>query len=265
MPAPDAGADATSSEDVSTPADAPPEEAEGGSGCCRGTSSCGGGCADGPAHLYRGEGDALDCVGSENATQSNAGFGSGREGQSFTFGGGDARPQQYVTLPPALLDFGAEDFTVSLWFRSTLHGNLISKRASCWGGRAFTGLDLRLTSEGVLLFEVWTLSDSYLHRAGVGLNDGAWHHVAIVRRGETMDLLVDGASIATGPMVGELRDPSRTPVYLGVGRCVAGAPGSNGNADGSTWLDGSLDEVAVLHRAMSAAEVRAVATGRCAL
>jgi len=217
-------------------------------------------------HLYRGEGDALDSVGSQHATRNNAGFASGHDGQAFTFRGGDAGPPQYVTLPPAVLDFGDGEFTVSLWFTSTVHGNLISKRAACWGGRLFTGLDLRLTSDGELLLDAWTIqTQTYTHRALWGLNDGGWHHVAIVRSGETLDLYVDGAAAATGPFVGVMRDPTNTPVYLGVGRCVPGAPGWNGNQDGSTWLDGSIDEVAVLHRAMSSAELIEVAQGRCAL
>lgn len=176
-----------------------------------------------------------------------------------------ARPHQYVTLPPAVLDFDEGDFTVALWFTSTVDGNLISKRSLCSGARVVSGLDLRLTRYGELLLDAWTQSDQIYRSALWGLNDGVWHHVAIARSGERLSLYVDGAAAATGPFVGVMRDPTNTPVYLGVGRCVAGAPGWNGNQDGSTWLDGSIDEVAVLHRAMSSAELIEVAQGRCAL
>ncbi len=255
----DAGSDTVTSATL----DVPPDETGSGCRCCRGASSCGGACVDALAHLYRGEGDAFDSVGSEHATRSNAGFASGHDGQAFTFGGGFARPLQYVTLPPGVLDFDDGDFTVSLWFKSTLHGDLISKRAACWGGLPFTGLDLRLDSAGEVLIDAWTQTHRFEHRTMAGLNDGVWHHVAIVRSGAALSLHVDGVSALTGPLPGLMRDPTNTPVYLGVGRCVAGAPGANINSDGTTWLDGSIDEVAVLHRAMSSAELLDVAQGRC--
>lgn len=232
-------------------------------GCRSGRSRCGASCADGPRNLYRGEGDACDGAGSQHATQSNAGFAGGRFGQAFAFGG--ELEQQYVTLPPGVLDLGDGDFTVSLWFASAHNGNLLSKRASCWGGPTSTGLDLRLTYAGGLILELWTTRGFFAHRSPPGLNDGGWHHVAIVRVGATLRLLVDGAAVGTGEIIGALRDSTATPVYLGVGRCVPGAPGSNGRQDGSTWLDGRVDEVAVLPRALTEPELLAVVQGRCTL
>lgn len=238
-------------------------DAQSACGCRSGYSRCGVSCADGPRNLYRGEGDGRDGAGSQHATQGNAGFADGRFGQAFAFGG--ALEQQYVTLPPGVLDLGDGDFTVSLWFASTRHGNLLSKRASCWGGAASTGLDLRLTDAGGLILELWTTRGFLAHRSPLGLNDGAWHHVAILREGATLRLRVDGAVVGTGELIGAFRDPTATPVYLGVGRCVPGAPGSNGSQDGSTWLDGRVDEVAVVSRALSETELLAVVQGRCTL
>jgi len=269
VPSQDAGIDATQ---VDAPVlDAAAQEtgvcthdAASACGCPSGQMRCGDTCVEGPRHLYRGEGNARDGVGAQHATQGNAGFEDGRVGRAFAFGGMLA--QQYVTLPPEVLDFGDGDFTVSFWFVTTLDGNLLSKRAACWEGPASTGMDLRLTYAGNLLFELWSTTGLVtLYRTPPGLNDGVWHHLAILREGPQWRLHVDGDAVASGGITGALRDPTHTPVYLGVGRCVLGAPGSNGNQDGSTWLNGRVDELAVFPRALSATELLALVQGRCAL
>ncbi len=268
VPARDAGPEASLADvrDVDPGADETgtcPHDAGSVCGCRSGHPRCGFTCVEGPRNLYRGEGDGRDGAGSQHATQSTAGFADGRFGRAFAFGGD--RTRQYLTLPPGVLDFGEGDFTVSFWFESTLHGNLLSKRASCWGGAPHTGLDLRLTYAGGLIMELWSTTGLFMHRTPPGLNDGVWHHVAIIRDGSTASFYVDGDAAWTREITGALRDPTDTPVYLGVGRCVPGAPGSNGNQDGSTWLDGRIDEVAFLPRALSATELLAVVQGRCAL
>lgn len=250
--APDAVADRT---------DVPGGDAGNVCGPRSGQPRCGATCADGPTNLYRAEGDTTDGVGSQHATQGNAGFAAGRFGQAFAF---DQRAMQYVTLPAGLFEFGEGDFTVSLWFSSTLHGNVLSKRAVCWGAALPSGLDLRLHANGLLHLEIWTSTAYYSHVSPTGFNDGRWHHVAIVREGGTLSFNIDGAVVASGEFIGAMHDPANTPVYLGVGPCVPGAPG--GGMDGlTTWLDGRLDEVAFLRRALSQAEILAVAQGRCAL
>lgn len=261
LPRQDAGA-----EDVSPVVDesgACARDSESACGCRSEQPRCDTACVDGPRSLFRGEGDARDGAGSQHATQSSAGFMEGRVGQAFAFGGD--RTRQYVTLPPGVLDFDEGDFTVSFWFASPLNGNLLSKRAACWGGPASTGLDLRLTYAGEIIMELWTTTGLFMHRTPPGLNDGAWHHVAIVRDRSTARFYVDGAALSTIVLTGALRDPTDTPVYLGVGRCVPGAPGSNGNQDGSTWLDGRVDEVAFLPRALSEPALLTVVLGRCVL
>lgn len=246
-------------------ADAPCGRRDAGAanGCPSGQMRCDGDCVPGPAHLYRGEDDACDTAGSYHATHAEAGYAAGRVGRAFALGGDDAR--QYVALPPDVGDFGASDFTVSLWFVTTRDGDLLSKRPACWNTPPFTGLDLRMSRAGDLLLEVWTTGGHTAYHSAPGLNDGRWHHVAIVRRGEAMSLHVDGAAVSTGAIRGAMTDPSRTPTYLGVGRCASNAPGANGTQDGTTWFDGLLDEVGFFPRALSERELTATAQGRCAL
>ncbi|MBP6832410.1 MAG: hypothetical protein KA978_16610 [Deltaproteobacteria bacterium] len=234
------------------------------SGCAAGQTLCAGACVSGPANLYRAEWNASDSAGAQHATFANAGYTSGRVGQSFSFNGGG----QYVALPSSLGNFGASDFTIAFWLNSTSPAavsNVLSKRAACSGGSPYQGLDLRMGGvAGNLYLEVWT-SDAYrgFSTAGVRVNDGQWHHVAIVRQGGALSINVDGRAAGTNTISGSLADPTATPVYLGVGRCVPGAPGSNGTQDGTAWLNGRLDEVGFYPRAMSASELSAQAQGLC--
>lgn len=96
-----------------------------------------------------------------------------------------------------------------------------------------------------------------------GVDDGRWHHVALMRRGPMVSLVLDGVVVAMRGVMGTFDDPSGSPLYLGVGRCVPGAPGSNGTADNRTWLNGRVDEVAFFSRALTPDELTGMAAGRC--
>lgn len=266
--APDVLLEAGTTDDAGTAADAASPacrrpDADAPNGCPTGQMRCDDACAQGPTSLYRAEDDACDAVGTLHATHNNADFVEGRFGRAFSFGGNSAR--QYVELPAALGDFGTGDFTVTLWFATTVHGDLISKRSACWGGPAFTGLDLRMSRAGDLFLEVWTTTTQVALRSRAGLNDGAWHHVAIVRRGNALTLNIDGAAAPSSALSGAMTDPSGTPTYLGVGRCVWDSPGWNGMQDGTTWFDGAIDDVAYFPRALTERELVAAAQGRCVL
>lgn len=228
-------------------------------GCPSGQTLCGGACVAGPSHSYLGDGNANDAAGTLNATYANAAYASGHDGQAFAFNGGG----QYVALPPGVGDFGAGDFTIAFWFNTTAWGNLLSKRSACWGGPAFTGEDMRMTYSGAISVELWTTTGYFALSTPAGLNNGQWHHLALVRAGGTASLAIDGVAVSTTAISGAMTDPSNTPVYLGVGRCVWGSPGWNGTQDGSAWFSGRIDQVGFFSRAMSASELSATAQGLC--
>jgi len=155
--------------------------------------------------------------------------------------------------------------TIALWFKTSHVGQLLSRRAACWNGPPTTGEDMGLTEEGVIASEMFTTRTGYfVVRSPAGFNDGAWHHVALVRRGDELDLVVDGTTRATHAMSGGFVDPARSPSYLGVSRCSRSGPGSNGTNDGRPWYDGELDELAYYDRALSTDELVAQAQGLCA-
>jgi len=218
-------------------------------------------CGEGPLTLYRGEGTTLDSAGGQHATATGAvAYVEGRFGQGFSING----PRNYVTIPPSVGNFDG-DFTIALWFKTRYWGVMLGRRAGCWNVPPYTGEDFDLTAEGYVAVEVFTSGPGYFSvHSPPGFNDGAWHHAAMVRRGDVFDLVVDGSSRATHAISGHFVDPTRSPSYLGVGRCTPGAPGSNGTHDNRTWYTGALDEVAFYDRALSPDELAAQARGLCA-
>jgi hypothetical protein len=222
-----------------------------------------------PSFHYRAEGDADDAVDGQHATFARVAYGAGRFGQAFVFAG-NAAPA-YVALPPGVGDFGGGDFTLVFWMHSTSAAavsTVLAKRLHCVGGQGFTGFDVRMGDvAGNLHVELWTSAGFHLLDTPQGLrtNDGRWHQVAVVRRDAALSLNVDGAEVARTALAGRFSDASGTPLYLGVGRCVPDAPGTNGQHDGTAWFEGRLDEVAVLPRAVSPETLAAWATGACPL
>lgn len=221
-------------------------------------------CLGEPVSLYRGEDNADDGAGDRHARRAQVDYAPGRAGQAFSFGG-DLDPQ-YVELPPTVGDVGVGDFSIALWFSSTYAaGNqtLLARRAACWGGPAFTGQDIRLAYSGRLFVELWSSAGPFTLASEPGLNDGLWHHLAVVRADSTARLFVDGIAVSMTTFPGSVSDITKTPTYLGVGRCVQNAPGSNGTHDDTHWFTGRIDEVGFFARALSEPELTALAGGGC--
>ncbi len=213
------------------------------------------------ANVFHGDGDADDATGRSNgSTQGGVTFGGGRFGQAFNIDG----EAQYVSIPAAVGNFGTGDFTIALWFNSTHDGAMLVKRAACWNGPPAPGVDIDLTGEGFVAAEILNPVSAFVTlRSQTGLNDGRWHFVALLRRGTMAVLDVDGVDVASAAISGSFDDPSNTPIYLGVGRCVPRAPGNNGTTDGRPWFRGQIDEVSFIARALSQDELLAAAQGRC--
>ena len=74
-----------------------------------------------------------------------------------------------------------------------------------------------------------------------GLNDGKWHHVMYTREGHLHRIFIDG--FLAGSESNSILLPS------GIS-----APLTIGGAEGAGWVKGSLDQVRIYNRALSAAE-----------
>ena len=170
----------------------------------------------------------------------------GRKGQALRFDGDD-----FCRIPRVVED----SFSVSFFVRSDQpgRGNVRDKR---W----FTGTGLvdgevpgivddwgvAWIAEGVIA--AGTGRPEKFVSSSAGYNDGEWHHVAFTRdrRSGKLALFVDGQK--AGETTGSKR-PLRTPGDLVIGRMRPGGSGFRGD----------LDEITFYDRALSAAEVAALA------
>ena len=117
-------------------------------------------------------------------------------------------------------------------FGFTLHGTRVAGRINLTGGRAgartlFSSADVRTE---------------------------AWNHLAITCDGQDLALFLNGTSVARTP-AGALRQPGQGPLHLG--------RRGDGNGDGHHFK-GAVDEVRFHPKALTAAEVGAIAARRAA-
>lgn len=123
------------------------------------------------------------------------------------YGLGDAvamapTPNAYIDFGMAVGQFGTDVFTVMLWFQTSDNNplfDLCGNRNTASEGNFF---DIRLSgSNGTVIAEVCEGDGSNyigLNSTGPALNDGQWHHVAVVRAGPTLSLYIDGESNTVG-------------------------------------------------------------------
>ncbi|MGP4111360.1 exo-alpha-sialidase [Streptomyces sp. 4N509B] len=177
----------------------------------------------------------------------------GRFGGAVTFDGVD----DAVRLPfREDLALGAGDFTVSLWFRYAAEGGT---RPFLWMGGvggAAPQVWVRGEPDNDRLRALITAVDGARPVASASVstaepyNDGAWHHLSLVREAGRLTLTVDGAETASvADVPGSVSRTSAFGVHVGQG------------VDSRTHLAGSLDEVRVYDRALSRAELTALREG----
>ncbi len=155
------------------------------------------------------------------------------------------------------LNILSNDFTVALWFESTTaaRSGLISTYSG--GAAAYYSLSLNYdgasTSAGKACFTI--NNGAGTTRAAVSsiatLNDGAWHHLAGVRSGRQIHIYADGNLVGSADIGVNFGNLGGASGYLA-------CEGTLGNP-----YKGLLDEVAVVGRALSEAEIGGLAAAGC--
>src|SRR5262249_47367018 len=82
------------------------------------------------------------------------------------------------------------------------------------------------------------------------INNGVFHHIALVRQGTTASLYVDGVLDRTQSTAAITDISTTTPMFAGWGPCVG--------VDGTNYYSGRLDELAIYSRALSASEISSI-------
>jgi hypothetical protein len=186
----------------------------------------------------------------------------GKVGQALRLNGVDQYWEVPVSTPG--LDFGAEDFTIEGWLRTRATGfarNLIDKRDTAPVGY------LVFVQNGHLGFQLSQGADrSDTLARGKAVNDGNWHHFAVVAQRlppQAARIYVDGVEVpARGrALPTEAIDTPQIPLWFGRHHRNVIVDREN------MYFGGDLDEVAFYRRPLTAAEVRSIfragSAGKC--
>ena len=212
---------------------------------------------------WKGEGDGTDLVGGNNGWLNGVTFSAGMVGGAFNFDGTDSR----LNFGNTVGNFGTNDFTIEFWIRtsSTRLESVMEKWPVCgvssmWNIR----IGQPVTNDGHLNTEMFSDALGNGHAvlvSGRAINDGIFHHVALVRLGTSVAYYIDGAVDVSTSSVGGVTEINNTADFA-VGRSVCVG------IDGTSPFTGQMDEISVYNRALSASEIAAIyqagTAGKCA-
>ena len=171
---------------------------------------------------------------------------TGKFGQARDFDGVDDALQ----LPYAeSLAVGAGDFTAMAWIK---YGASTTPQAIFWGYNIneFSQFWLRAEpADGRIRGLITTGGNTAAVQTAKAYNDNAWHHVALQRKAGTLSIWVDGTQAASVTAPSGSVSPGR-PFKMYVGQRL----------DGAHHFDGSMDEVRLYKRALTATEINSIRT-----
>lgn len=156
----------------------------------------------------------------------------------------------YLSAPPnPVYNFRTSDFSLQAWVRTKGSGTVISRKAT-QGGPGNGGFLVVIKNDACIKFATDNGFGFYeINSAPSGINDGNWHFLTAVRRSNALELYVDGKLIPSNP-----RSNISPPIDVN-----NNLPLMIGNVAQSQepfrQFTGSLDEVRVWNRALSAAEI----------
>ena len=198
------------------------------------------GLSTGLVSYYKLNANSNDSVGSNNGTDTAISYATaGIIGNCATFNGTTSQIAiaDTTSLKPA-------NISISLWFKSTsadVSQMLVSKYSSAtpknyylqiYSGTVYFGL-----GNGTSFVTIASSASTY--------NDSNWHHLVATFDGTNLNLYINGISVATPVAMSGSLTYEATSVYFGANNGVG-------------FLTGSLDELAIFSRALSASEIAAI-------
>lgn len=166
---------------------------------------------------------------------------AGKVGQGLSFNG----TTQAVNIPTAA-SIDIETVSVSTWINTSQAPAADVSIVEKQNGSGAYPYALRLTSTGKASFGASDGTNNPVVISTATINDGVWHHV-VGTRTKTGDvkIYVDGSLQATVADSTTTATTNTSPVGLAY------------RADGTQYLNGSMDEVKVFNRALSVNEIKA--------
>jgi hypothetical protein len=189
-------------------------------------------------------GTAYDSVGDNDGTVHGAVWSTGQIDGALSFDG----INDYVDVGDprdGSLDFGTADFTLSVWFKTSMSapGLFVCKRAKGY----YAGYDFYIERDGRIFARIADGSSVPGASTTERFNDGLWHHAAAVYdRDGVIRIYVDSVSKAT----------SRSIKWIGnVNNSEPFTIGDRNDPGHHYYFDGSIDDVRIYNRALSAEEI----------
>ena len=145
-------------------------------------------------------------------------------------------------------NFGTSDFTIEYWLKTTDPSAYhIQKRNGCYG-TSFWSIAHGVSSLNqnqiyVELNNGYTYNNSFVFQMAKPINDGRWHHLAMVRQGVKIIFYVDGDVIYSQTTNGVANVDNSGYMYIANSLCNFGSDNS--------LLNGSMDEVRLWNIALS--------------
>ncbi len=216
--------------------------------------------------LWKGEGNADDSFGGHHGAWTGpSAYGAGRSGRAFRF---DGRGRAMIRIPDAP-GLHADEFTVTAWIQPELDsvrplegfapgglvfGKLLSRE------RGHLAFALRAAPvPGILGYiQGYSPNGALLNATRAHwwvANTNTWYHLAMRVRSNAVTLFLNGVP---------LPDSTRSAVDFGVAWdsgdfCIGGAPFAGLAPEFTSAFRGLVDDVALFGRALSAAELEALA------
>jgi Concanavalin A-like lectin/glucanases superfamily/Carboxypeptidase regulatory-like domain/PQQ enzyme repeat len=231
-------------------------------------------CTPPPANMvswWPGDSNAQDIQGSNNGSlQGGATFAPGEVGQAFSFNGTTA----YVSVPDNANLYPSGSFTVDAWIKTSQTTGIqqIINHYECANfctGGVNSDYEMTVTDGKLSGFIRDTTGASQTLAGTTAVGDGTFHHVAMQRdiAGGQMRLYLDGTLEASATLVptGVLKDDDGEPDPVTIGAVIQNNNPGCGCA--IQFFSGVIDEVEYFSRALTAAEIAAIAdagnAGKC--
>ena len=206
------------------------------------------GLSDGLVAYYPFSGNANDASGNghHGSVQGDTTLTEDRlgvAGRAYYFDG----ENDYIDLGSDPAFTSSEDFTVSAWFKTSVSGDWQSIYGLSYGAGPRREYNIRVWHTDVLALKI---SDTFLLGTTI-VTDDEWHHVAATRTGSTARIFLDGnldaVSTSMSGQIGGRTPP--LPYFIG------GVHETGGNAPAAYEFHGSIDEVRIYRRVLSADEI----------
>ena len=181
-------------------------------------------------------------------------------GYSLDFNG----TSHYIALDMSFTGLGTlPKMTASVWFKTTFAGGAFTNNWSFLDFDRSEFFNVFVTPQGNIGFSTAAANQGCcddMFSTVDGLNDGSWHHVAVVYDGTNKSIYVDGSLDSTvaahnGVPLGRLG-------YTRYGFIGDGSEATTFNgARNNILYEGKMDEVAFWNVALSATEITSIASG----